>query len=132
VPAVAVRLAHVVKRFGDVAAVDGIDLDVDDGEFFSLLGPSGCGKTTTLRMIGGFEQPTSGLIELQGTAERAPFGRDDLDTLLDLATGGTAQLVRAQKAALGPLLEQADIPPLRRLALGPAQLDLSDARGPAR
>jgi spermidine/putrescine transport system ATP-binding protein len=56
----------VTKSFGDVAAVDHIDLEVRDGEFFSLLGPSGCGKTTTLRMIGGFEQPTSGRIELQG------------------------------------------------------------------
>jgi spermidine/putrescine transport system ATP-binding protein len=61
-----VRLVDVVKRFGDSNAVDHITLDVNDGEFFSLLGPSGCGKTTTLRMIGGFEQPTSGLIELQG------------------------------------------------------------------
>src|SRR5947208_7162963 len=66
VPAVAVRLAQVVKRFGDVPAVDGIYSEIGDGEFFSLLGPSGCGKTTTLRMIGGFEQPTSGVIELQG------------------------------------------------------------------
>jgi spermidine/putrescine transport system ATP-binding protein len=66
VPAAAVRLSKVVKRFGEFIAVDSIDLDVQDGEFFSLLGPSGCGKTTTLRMIGGFEQPTSGLIELQG------------------------------------------------------------------
>jgi spermidine/putrescine transport system ATP-binding protein len=66
VPAVEVRLVDVVKRFGDIVAVDHIDLEVQDGEFFSLLGPSGCGKTTTLRMIGGFEQPTSGLIELQG------------------------------------------------------------------
>ena len=49
-----------------MVAVDHIDLEVRDGEFFSLLGPSGCGKTTTLRMIGGFEEPTSGLIELQG------------------------------------------------------------------
>ena len=65
-PAVDVRLVDVVKRFGDVHAVDHIDLEVHDGEFFSLLGPSGCGKTTTLRMIGGFEEPTSGLIELQG------------------------------------------------------------------
>ncbi|HTC85835.1 MAG TPA: ABC transporter ATP-binding protein [Candidatus Acidoferrum sp.] len=64
--AVDVRLVEVVKRFGDMAAVDHISLDVQDGEFFSLLGPSGCGKTTTLRMIGGFEAPTSGLIELQG------------------------------------------------------------------
>jgi spermidine/putrescine transport system ATP-binding protein len=65
VPA-AVRLVDVVKTFGDVNAVDHVDLEVQDGEFFSLLGPSGCGKTTTLRMIGGFEEPTSGLIELQG------------------------------------------------------------------
>jgi spermidine/putrescine transport system ATP-binding protein len=61
-----VRLVQVSKAFGDVYAVDHIDLEVNDGEFFSLLGPSGCGKTTTLRMIGGFEQPTSGRIELQG------------------------------------------------------------------
>jgi spermidine/putrescine transport system ATP-binding protein len=66
VPAAAVSLSQVVKRFGDVTAVDHIDLDVQDGEFFSFLGPSGCGKTTTLRMIGGFEEPTSGLIQLQG------------------------------------------------------------------
>jgi spermidine/putrescine transport system ATP-binding protein len=65
VPEVAVRLVDVVKKFGEAAAVDHINLEVRDGEFFSLLGPSGCGKTTTLRMIGGFEQPTSGLIELQ-------------------------------------------------------------------
>ncbi len=65
--AIDVRLVDVTKRFGtQVTAVDRIDLEVTDGEFFSLLGPSGCGKTTTLRMIGGFEQPTSGLIELQG------------------------------------------------------------------
>jgi spermidine/putrescine transport system ATP-binding protein len=56
----------VVKKFGEAVAVDHINLEVRDGEFFSLLGPSGCGKTTTLRMIGGFEEPTSGLIELQG------------------------------------------------------------------
>jgi spermidine/putrescine transport system ATP-binding protein len=61
-----VRLVQVSKVFGDLYAVDHIDLEVVDGEFFSLLGPSGCGKTTTLRMIGGFEQPTSGRIELQG------------------------------------------------------------------
>jgi spermidine/putrescine transport system ATP-binding protein len=65
-PEVDVRLVDVVKKFGDQVAVDRINLEVRDGEFFSLLGPSGCGKTTTLRMIGGFEQPTSGLIELQG------------------------------------------------------------------
>src|SRR3954468_23034710 len=66
VPAPDVRLVDVVKRFGDPLAVDHIDLEVRDGEFFSLLGPSGCGKTTTLRMIGGFEQATRGLIGPQG------------------------------------------------------------------
>jgi spermidine/putrescine transport system ATP-binding protein len=67
VPTIDVRLVGVTKAFGpDLVAVDHIDLEVLDGEFFSLLGPSGCGKTTTLRMIGGFEEPTSGLIELHG------------------------------------------------------------------
>ncbi len=63
---IAVRLVGVTKQFGDFTAVDDIDLEVHDGEFFSLLGPSGCGKTTTLRMIGGFETPTMGRIELAG------------------------------------------------------------------
>jgi spermidine/putrescine transport system ATP-binding protein len=61
-----IRLVALEKRFGDVRAVDGVDLEIRGGEFFSLLGPSGCGKTTTLRMIGGFDQPTSGRIELRG------------------------------------------------------------------
>src|SRR5213082_888043 len=61
-----VRLVDLVKRFGDTTAVDGISLAIRSGEFFSLLGPSGCGKTTTLRMIAGFEQPTSGQILLDG------------------------------------------------------------------
>ena len=59
-----VRLVDLRKDFGEVAAVDGINLEIRAGEFFSLLGPSGCGKTTTLRMIGGFELPTSGKILL--------------------------------------------------------------------
>ena len=65
-PTVDVKLDDVVKQFGEAVVVDHINLEVRGGEFFSLLGPSGCGKTTTLRMIGGFEAPTSGVIELQG------------------------------------------------------------------
>ncbi len=74
----AVRLESVVKRYGDVLAVDGIDLDVRDGEFFSMLGPSGSGKTTTLRMIAGFETPTAGRILLHGADVTGipPFDRD--------------------------------------------------------
>jgi spermidine/putrescine transport system ATP-binding protein len=61
-----VQLVDLVKRFGDFTAVDGINLKVAPGEFFSLLGPSGCGKTTTLRMIAGFERPTEGQVVLDG------------------------------------------------------------------
>jgi putative spermidine/putrescine transport system ATP-binding protein len=74
----AVSLVEVVKRFGDVVAVDGVSLDVRPGEFFSLLGPSGSGKTTCLRIIAGFEQPTSGLVLLDGkdVSDLPPFDRD--------------------------------------------------------
>jgi spermidine/putrescine transport system ATP-binding protein len=61
-----VELVGLVKKYDDVVAVDGIDVEIAGGEFFSLLGPSGCGKTTTLRMIAGFEQPTAGRVVLNG------------------------------------------------------------------
>jgi putative spermidine/putrescine transport system ATP-binding protein len=74
----AVRLDSVEKRFGEVVAVAGVNLDVADGEFFSMLGPSGSGKTTTLRMIAGFELPTAGRVLLHGedVTRRPPFERD--------------------------------------------------------
>jgi spermidine/putrescine transport system ATP-binding protein len=61
-----IRLVDLTKQFREVRAVDDVSLEIRGGEFFSLLGPSGCGKTTTLRMIGGFELPSSGRIELRG------------------------------------------------------------------
>jgi ribonuclease PH len=72
-----------------------------------------------------------GLVEVQGTAEREPFSRAELDTLLDLAGHGVGELIAEQKRALGGLLQEASIPPLRRLAFGPARLDLG-AGGPGR
>ena len=74
----AVRLESVTKRFGAVTAVDDLDLEIRDGEFFSMLGPSGSGKTTVLRMIAGFEAPTSGKVFLGGddVTKRAPFARN--------------------------------------------------------
>src|SRR3954465_2725512 len=59
-------LRGIEKRYGDVAAVTGLDLELREGEFVSLLGPSGCGKTTTLRMIAGFIAPSAGTIEMEG------------------------------------------------------------------
>ena len=60
----AIRLQNLRKSFGRTEAVAGVDLEIADGEFFSMLGPSGSGKTTVLRMIAGFEAPTSGTIEI--------------------------------------------------------------------
>jgi putative spermidine/putrescine transport system ATP-binding protein len=80
-PVPAIRLVGLTKQFGgaaDAAAVAGINLEIRDGEFFSLLGPSGSGKTTTLRMIAGFERPTAGQIFLHGeeVTSLPPFDRD--------------------------------------------------------
>ena len=91
-----IRLVGLVKRFEDVTAVDGIDLDVPGGEFFALLGPSGCGKTTTLRLVAGFEQPTDGRILLDGTdMARTPPHKRKVNTVF-------------QSYALFPFLSVAD------------------------
>ncbi|MEK6251681.1 MAG: ABC transporter ATP-binding protein [Actinomycetota bacterium] len=73
-----VRLSGLTKRYGDVVAVDGVDLEIARGEFFTLLGPSGSGKTTTLRMIAGFEIPDAGTVELGGRDVRdlPPYDRE--------------------------------------------------------
>jgi spermidine/putrescine transport system ATP-binding protein len=77
-PPADVRLDHVNKRFDDVVAVDDLSIEIPHGSFFALLGPSGCGKTTTLRMIGGFEEPDSGAIYLgeQPVTGLPPYKRD--------------------------------------------------------
>ncbi|MCT9075357.1 ABC transporter ATP-binding protein [Streptomyces fulvoviolaceus] len=74
----AIRLRELRKSFGETTAVAGVDLEIRDGEFFSMLGPSGSGKTTVLRLIAGFEAPTGGRIELAGqdVTGLAPFERD--------------------------------------------------------
>src|SRR5215211_5320539 len=77
-----VRLEAVTKRFDDVVAVEGLTLEVPHGSFFALLGPSGCGKTTTLRMIGGFEEPTEGTIYLgDSEVSRLPSYKRDVNTV---------------------------------------------------
>jgi putative spermidine/putrescine transport system ATP-binding protein len=76
-PAADVRLEGVRKSFGEVVAVDGVDLEIEQGEFFSLLGPSGSGKTTLLRIIAGFERPDEGRVHLRGVdvTSRPPYAR---------------------------------------------------------
>jgi len=73
-----VRLRGLRKAYGDVLAVDGVDLEIVEGEFFTLLGPSGSGKTTTLRLIAGFERPDAGTVELAGqdVSSVPPYARD--------------------------------------------------------
>jgi putative spermidine/putrescine transport system ATP-binding protein len=77
-PASDVTLTTIRKTYGDVVAVDSIDLEIARGEFFTMLGPSGSGKTTTLRIIAGFERPDAGRVELRGedVTSRPPYSRD--------------------------------------------------------
>jgi spermidine/putrescine transport system ATP-binding protein len=98
----ALSLDRVVKRFGEVVAVDGISFDVGRREFFSLLGPSGCGKTTTLRMLAGFETPTEGRILVDGkdASRLAPHERDTNMVFQSYAL--FPHMTVAQNVAFGP------------------------------
>ena len=78
----AVKFVTVCRHFGAVRAVDGVTLDIAEGEFFAMLGPSGSGKTTCLRLIAGFEQPDEGHIEIFGeTAEGVPPYKRNVNTV---------------------------------------------------
>ena len=97
-----VELEQLHRSFGDVAALDGIDLSLEEGEFVSLLGPSGCGKTTALRLVAGFDRPTSGRIVVDGKdITRVPPNRRDMGmvfqaySLFPNMTRGAKRRVRA-------------------------------------
>jgi putative spermidine/putrescine transport system ATP-binding protein len=78
----AVRLSGIRRTFGDVVAIENLELDIAEGEFFTMLGPSGSGKTTTLRVIAGFEQPDEGHVELEGVdVTRVPPSERDVNTV---------------------------------------------------
>ena len=129
----AVVLEGLVKRFGDVAAVAGVDLEIADGEFFSMLGPSGSGKTTTLRMIAGFELPTEGRILLGGrdVTRLAPFERDVNTVFQDYAL--FPHMTVGENVSYG--LEVRKVPKAERRqrvaeALGMVRLEGYDGRKP--
>ena len=127
---VVARFDHVTMLFDGNAAVDDLSLDIYEGEFFSLLGPSGCGKTTSLRMLGGFEEPTRGRIYLAGkdVTFQAPYTRDvntvfqsyalfpHLDVFENVAFGlRRRRTAKAElKRRVGEILEIVDLPNFER------------------
>ena len=131
-----VRFEHVTKQFGDQKAVDDLSLEIQPGEFFSLLGPSGCGKTTSLRMLGGFEEPTAGrmLIGGEDVTDLPPYRRNvntvfqsyalfpHLDVFNNVAFGlkRTGADKKEIKRHVGEMLEMVDLPGFG--ARRPAQL----------
>jgi putative spermidine/putrescine transport system ATP-binding protein len=132
--AAAIRLQGLRKAFGETTAVAGVDLDIADGEFFSMLGPSGSGKTTVLRMIAGFESPTAGRIELAGqeVTGLAPFERDVHTVFQDYAL--FPHMTVEQNVAYG--LKVRKVPKAKRLqqareALADVRLEGFGARRPS-
>ncbi len=128
-----VRLVGLRKRYGDVAAIDGVDLDVRRGEFFTLLGPSGSGKTTTLRVIAGFERPDEGTVELGGVdvSARPPFERDVNTVFQDYAL--FPHMTVGENVEYGLRVRKVRRAERRRRAaeaLGVVQLDGYDRRRP--
>ncbi len=131
---VAVELQRISKSFGEVRAVDGVDLSIQDGEFFSMLGPSGSGKTTCLRMIAGFEQPTSGRIVLHGNdvSGLAPYDRDVNTVFQDYAL--FPHMTVTENVAYGLMVKKVPATERRRQveeALALVHLDAHGDRKPA-
>src|SRR3954453_22483473 len=131
----AVSLRGIRKTFGEVAAVDGVDLDVRDGEFFAMLGPSASGKTTLLRRIAGFETPTEGRVHLGGrdVTKQAPFDRDVNTVFQDYALfphmnvlANVEYGLKVKKVAAGERRERA------RQALETVRLEGFEKRAPGR
>ena len=100
----AVQFTHVSRQFGEVKAVDRVSIDIQDGEFFSMLGPSGSGKTTCLRLIAGFEQPSDGSIRIHGADRGLPHVlvelRQDLIDTHHGAADWSDRFARALETAL--------------------------------
>jgi putative spermidine/putrescine transport system ATP-binding protein len=129
-----IRIRGLVKRFGDLTAVDAIDLDIARGEFFTMLGPSGSGKTTTLRMIAGFERPDEGAIELDGrdVAHLPPYDRPVNTVFQDYAL--FPHMTVLQNVEYGLLVKRVPKDERRMRAaeaLQMVQLDGFDARKPS-
>ena len=128
----AVTLDDVAKQFGEVVAVDGVSLDIADGEFFSMLGPSGSGKTTCLRMIAGFEIPTSGTVSLHGRDVTGipPYERDVNTVFQDYAL--FPHMTVAENVAYGPMVrKEPDQEDRAARALAMVHLDGFAARKPS-
>ena len=129
-----IQLEELTKRFGEVAAVDGIDLDMPGGEFFTMVGPSGCGKTTTLRMIAGFERPTSGRIILDDVdVASVPPHKRNVNTVFQ-SYALFPHLDVARNVALRAQVQAADeggAAPARRRALALVQLTDYGKRKPS-
>jgi putative spermidine/putrescine transport system ATP-binding protein len=126
----AVRFSGVSRHFGEVKAVDRVDLDILDGEFFTLLGPSGSGKTTCLRMIAGFDQPTSGSLQLHGreVAGLPPYQRDVNTVFQDYAL--FPHMSVGQNVAYGLMIKK--VPPAERQQRVDEMLELVRLPGLAR
>ena len=121
-PLPAVRFETVSRYFGDVRAVDQVDLEILDGEFFTMLGPSGSGKTTCLRMIAGFDRPTSGRIWLYGkeVTDLPPYDREVNTVFQDYAL--FPHMTVGENIAYGPMIRK--VPKQERLRLVEEMLDM--------